>query len=103
MSDDPTGQTNRRYDMWNVVTAKVWMSFVCLEWERERNGIMQHLSVSLYSDGMAVRVTCTTPVKADESRFKRTFEVGDMPRRYLKDDESLDDLFNHVFFNGKDC
>jgi hypothetical protein len=90
--------------MWNVVTAKVWKSFVCLEWERERNGIMQHLSVQLYNDGpMAVRVTCTTPVKADESRFKRTFEMGEMPRRYLKDDESLDDLFNHVFFNGKDC
>ena len=90
--------------MWNVVTAKVWMSFVCLEWERERSGIMQNLSVSLYNDGlMAVRVTCTTPAKADESRFERSFEVGEMPRRYLKDDESLDALFNHVFFNGKDC
>jgi hypothetical protein len=90
--------------MWKSVKAKVWMSFVCLDWERERNGIVQRLSVSLYNDGgMAVRVTCATPIKADESRFERSFEIGDVPRCYLKDDESLDTLFNHVFFNGKAC
>ena len=89
--------------MWKATKAVVMKSYVDLEWERQVGSITQHMTVFLYEDDMYVRVTCSTAVKEDESRFWRAFCMQDVRRRHLRDDEALERLFNEVFFNGKDC